>query len=232
MLRGVFFDLGGTLADISAWDSDEAYAYDLEVLKSLGCNLTLRQCREEFLKARRQLEKLCMGSPARHHSGIVFSTVCRNLGLEADPALAVSVDCRVLNELLKAAKVADGAIEVLEQVHASGRKTALVCNGAVMRTGMLIDRLGLRKFFDTVVISEEVGYEKCTGAPFRAALRRLKLLPEHVIMVGDDPYEDVEGAKKAGIKPVLLAAGRRKKCGAGFVIKSLKELPGLLARLQ
>ncbi len=210
MLRALFFDLGGTLVDISDWNSDEAFAYDLEVLHSLGTNLSLSQCRREFDKARLQLNALYKGSPKRHQTGLVFTTVCKNLGLSTDPKIAIETDYKVLNELLKKAKLAEGAIELLKWGKSKGMKLALITNGSIMRTNALIDRFGLRGYFDCVLISEEVGYEKSTGVPFKAALRKLGLFPEQVIMIGDNPEEDEAGAKKAGIKALLVESSGLK----------------------
>ena len=217
MMRAVFFDLGGTLLDISAWNSDEAYSYDLEVLQSLGSNLTIKQCKNEFMKARKKLNEMYKGSPKRHQTGLVFSTVCESLGLELDPRTSIETDYKILTELIKSAKLADNAIETLKLVKSKGLKTALLCNGSIMRTNLLIDRFGLRDFFDVIIISEEVGYEKSTGIPFKAALRKLSLQPDQAVMVGDNPEEDLEGAKKAGIKSVL---------------SNLEGLPRLLASIR
>ena len=66
------------------------------------------------------------------------------------------------------------------------------------------DELGLTPLFDTIVGSLAVGYEKPHKRIFEIALERLALAPEDVIHVGDMYVSDVVGARRAGIRPVLL----------------------------
>jgi putative hydrolase of the HAD superfamily len=120
-------------------------------------------------------------------------------------------------------------VEALEYVQSKGIAAALVCNGSIMRTNALIDRFGLRKFFRCILISEEVGYEKSTGVPFKAALRKLGLFAEQALAVGDNPEEDAEGAKKAHMRSVLVGNSAGK---ADFHISCISELPKVLPGIR
>ena len=64
----------------------------------------------------------------------------------------------------------------------------------------------LEGYFETVVVSDEVGVAKPDPRIFDIALRDAGLRPEEVAYVGDAP-EDVEGSLAAGLHPVLV---RRK----------------------
>ena len=66
---------------------------------------------------------------------------------------------------------------------------------------------GLTRWFDTVVVSGEIGVRKPDPAPFRLALERLGVLPERAVHVGDHPPHDEEGARAAGMRfePTPLA---------------------------
>ncbi|MGD9183271.1 MAG: HAD family hydrolase [Desulfobacterales bacterium] len=62
----------------------------------------------------------------------------------------------------------------------------------------------LDPFFDTIVISGDVGVKKPNPAIFSFALEQTGLSKNEVIYVGDTD-EDVAGAMAAGIRPILLS---------------------------
>jgi len=71
----------------------------------------------------------------------------------------------------------------------------------------LLADLGLRDHFDTVVISGDVGVSKPDPGIFHIALEETGLLAEEALHVGDS-REDVEGARAAGVTPVLIRRRR------------------------
>lgn len=66
----------------------------------------------------------------------------------------------------------------------------------------IIEQLKLAPFFETVVISGELGYRKPHPATFEKLTRDLDLPKETIFYVGDDPECDVAGARNAGLKPI------------------------------
>jgi putative hydrolase of the HAD superfamily len=64
--------------------------------------------------------------------------------------------------------------------------------------------LGINKFFNAVLISEEVGWRKPHIKIFQEALKRLRVTAEEAVYVGDSPAEDIMGAKAAGMKTVFV----------------------------
>ena len=66
-------------------------------------------------------------------------------------------------------------------------------------------RPGSRRSIDGALASAEVGSAKPDGAIFRAALELAGRAPEEAWHVGDTPEADVEGARAAGLRPILIA---------------------------
>ena len=85
---------------------------------------------------------------------------------------------------------------------------------------------GLTPLIDGALASAEVGSAKPDGAIFRAALRIAGTTPEQTWHVGDTPEADVDGARAAGITPVLIAREGERPPGA---VRSLTELIPLAA---
>ncbi|HYM38984.1 MAG TPA: HAD family hydrolase [Thermoplasmata archaeon] len=69
------------------------------------------------------------------------------------------------------------------------------------------DDLGVGKFFDDRVFSDEIGIRKPEPQIFEAALEHLGLRPEQVVHVGDDVLADVTGSKGVGMRAVWFNTG-------------------------
>lgn len=66
----------------------------------------------------------------------------------------------------------------------------------------ILERTGLTPFFDTILISGELGYRKPHSFVFEELARKLGIEKEKILFAGDDPEPDVHGAKRAGLNPV------------------------------
>lgn len=88
----------------------------------------------------------------------------------------------------------------------------------------------LQHFFNLVIAFEETKVGKLHELPFKLAIEKLKLKPEEIMMVGDDPRRDIRGAKKLGMITVLAKYGQifKGKIKADFEIKDISELLKIL----
>ena len=71
----------------------------------------------------------------------------------------------------------------------------------------VLDQAGLRELVDGVVTSAEAGAPKPGGAVFARALALARVTPDRAVHVGDSVAEDVDGARAAGIVPILIVRG-------------------------
>lgn len=99
--------------------------------------------------------------------------------------------------------VLPGVPEGLRALRALGLRLVVVSNsdGSAERG---LEEVGLRGFFDAVVDSFVVGYEKPDPRIFEHALGLASAAPERALHVGDLFHADVTGARAAGIHAVLL----------------------------
>ncbi len=86
---------------------------------------------------------------------------------------------------------------------------------------------GLASLLDGTVSSAAAGEPKPGPAAFRAGLALAGVTADEALHVGDSMEADVEGARAAGIRAVLLARGGDRPAGVEAV-GSLAELPSLL----
>jgi putative hydrolase of the HAD superfamily len=97
----------------------------------------------------------------------------------------------------------DDAAPALRALRGRGLKLVCVSNWDVSLPEVL-DRVKLLKHLDGVVTSADVGARKPDPRIFQAALRLARCEAAAALHVGDTPEEDLEGARAAGIRALLL----------------------------
>lgn len=205
-LSGVSFDCNGTLIHTPRMP----YIY-AEILTRHGLSVTgervaegFREVWEEF-ESHRQLghERYGRGPEDARRWWFGFLTrLCERLELEEPtPFTAAELFDRFAHA--DAWEVFPEVPEVLSELAERGLRLAVVSNWD-HRLPALLDRLGLGRFFNVVVYSQEVGAEKPEPLIFERALARLGLSPGAVLHVGDRAMEDVEGALGVGMRALYL----------------------------
>ena len=76
------------------------------------------------------------------------------------------------------------------------------------RLRMILEHLGLTKYFGHVFLSSELGADKPDPEIYRRALRLSGAQPNETLHAGDDPERDWEGATKAGLEIFRLERPR------------------------
>lgn len=150
--------------------------------------------------------------------------------LPAAPAVA-GLSAREMTEALLESLVFrpfEDVMPALAALRDAGASTVVVSNWDATLEVRLAE-LGLRSQLDAVVSSGAFGVAKPDPAIFLEALRLVGAAPEHAVHVGDSVADDVEGARAAGVEPVLLARdGPVSVAGDVRVISSLGELVELV----
>jgi len=88
---------------------------------------------------------------------------------------------------------------------------------------------GLGARLDGTITSAQAGAAKPDPSIFRAALAAAGVPASAAVHVGDSPREDVQGARAAGIEPILVLRGRGAAPPDVRTIRSLDELVELAA---
>lgn len=193
MLKGILFDLDGTLLD------RDASVRELVVAQHQRFSNALMTISSEVYVAR-VIELDCHGYG---NKTALYEQIAMDFGLPRSLAATLTADfwnnyhshCRSFADVLPA----------LAELHERGVKLGVITNGSVRTQEPVIACLGLRPLLDTVLISEREGVRKPDREIFNRALRRLDLSADEAWYVGDHPESDVEGAAAAG----LMAVWRR-----------------------
>lgn len=130
---------------------------------------------------------------------------------------------------------APGALGAIAWLHARGFALGVISNtgrtpGTVLRR--LLARAGLRDCFRVFSFSDEVGVRKPAPEIFRRTLTQAGVTPEGTVHLGDDPVNDVAGARAVGMRAIhYVPDGRPAAEPADAVLYHFSELPAVLARL-
>ncbi|HEV7241722.1 MAG TPA: HAD family hydrolase [Thermoanaerobaculia bacterium] len=125
-------------------------------------------------------------------------------------------------------KTVDGAEELLAALKARGLRVGLISNtgrtpGSVLRA--ILDQLKLAPSIDVMVFSNEHGECKPQASIFEELRRGLDVAYEEMMFVGDNPYVDVHGAQRLGIRGVLFDPPSRGTAVAPAVEHGLEIVP-------
>jgi putative hydrolase of the HAD superfamily len=118
------------------------------------------------------------------------------------------------------------AAPALRGLRADGHRLVVVSNWDCALPDWLAG-VGLLELVDGVVTSAEVGVAKPDARVFRRGLELAGTTAEESVHVGDSPDNDVEGARAAGIRAVLIRRDGEPPQGVES-IRSLRELAPLL----
>ena len=88
-------------------------------------------------------------------------------------------------------------LDVLKQLRE--RFQLVVISNFDGRLRLILQNLGISKYFAHVFISSELGADKPDPEIFRRALKEMHLDADEVLHVGDDPERDWKAAKEAGL---------------------------------
>lgn len=198
-LRVVFFDVHDTLIycrlsppEIFTQICDEAgITVPLELVKRAYPSLDELKAR----RARHQGDEDAFW--LRFNSGLL-----RELGIDnPDGALA-----RTLVEGFKDVRwwrAFPDAVPTLSTLQRAGYRLGVIANARDLVEGRL-QHTRLTDYFETMTYSHEAGCEKPDPGIFELALARMGCHPQEAVHVGDRLVEDVEGARGAGLRPILL----------------------------
>lgn len=134
--------------------------------------------------------------------------------------------------IVKDMRLYPDSIRFLRALKKEGYKLALVSNAANdIAVKEAAKRLGVAKFFDTLVISSQVEIRKPGLAIFMRALKDLNVKPSEAAFIGDSMSKDVIGAKKVPMKTILIIRQSKKikQSISDAKVKTLTEAAEVLA---
>jgi phosphoglycolate phosphatase len=217
-VEAVLFDFEGTLVDLQ-WNLQGAVDETLEMLRTLGFPIQRLQGMKYstlVLEAVRIAQEMGQSTDrVREKIGAIYDRFDEDAFTRWHPR--------------------EGSKDLLSVLKTKGMEIGLVSNVGRKVLEKAILKLDLRPFFNVVVSRNDVQYMKPSGEGLTLALRRLQVPKEKALYVGDS-LDDVQAAKAAGVKVIILMAKESSKtellsAGPDQLIYHFNELLSLLTKV-
>jgi phosphoglycolate phosphatase len=227
LLRGIIFDLDGTLISLHV----DGAAFRREIAQELGLGgfrMDLIEAHSKGLyvqdildMARSQIEEGLVKADYEHVRVRTF---------QALDALEL--------EWIRHSQLLPGAEAILSRLSSEGKAPitlALLTNSGRAATRYAMEHLGFKRYFPRSFTRDDLPVMKPRPEGISTALKELGLGKGEVLYVGDSPT-DIMASRAAGIRIASVATGRYdvealRKLGPDYTLGSLSELENLIPRL-
>ncbi len=128
----------------------------------------------------------------------------------------------------------DDVIPSLNALQRKNIKIGLLSNTAIPGDMMneVLERLQILDYFSFTLYSSDMGFRKPHPSAFELAVSLFNMKPSQIVMVGDQPEEDIKGAAASGLKAVRIdrtaVYPQKKPAKNSRVIASLSELLSMI----
>lgn len=213
-IKGILFDLYGTLIDIETDESmEEIYRAIAHFLTYEGISMRRGEVRDLYWRILKQQKE---ESPERYpeiNVVTIWDTFLERQGIHV-----ASVRTRVGSILSYIHRgISRKRLQLYPEV-----LSVLDSLGSIYQIGIVSDAqpsyalaemqaVGLGGYFDPIVISADSGFRKPDQRLFLSALDVMRLKPSEVVYVGNDMYRDIYGAGQAGMKTIFVDSNQGEK---------------------
>jgi putative hydrolase of the HAD superfamily len=233
MVRAVIFDFIGTLSIVEGYEYDESVQRMYRSLRESGVCVDFDSFSEVFEEVHQKYAIVRYEKLVEVNTVVWLCETLTRLGFQCevkDEVVKRAVDSFYENYLdsLKARVDAKQTVKTLAAKYTLG----LVSNfthAPVIYAGLR--KIGLNQFFNAILVSAEVGWRKPHSKIFEEALKRLVVKAEEAIFVGDNPIDDIQGAKNIGMKAIFIPSQfsslediQKAPCQPDSIIRELREL--------
>jgi len=190
-----------------------------------------------FKEAHKQI-KIRLGQTAASHNRLLyFQRMLEIMGLGSQVLLSLDFEQTYWRTFLASATLFDNVKELLDDLRLMGIPIATVTDLTSQIQFRKMVYFGLDCYFNFIVTSEEAGYDKPHEAPFQIALEKMQPKGDCIWMIGDNPIQDIRGAKKNINAVTLQKIHEGVELGEGTntpdaSFKEFKELRRFIAKLS
>jgi putative hydrolase of the HAD superfamily len=205
MIKAIFFDAVGTLFYLTKTVGDH-YAY---VGREVGLDLNAQDLERAFHVAWKQMPHRAAINGPRENDDKGWWRELVNVVLDQVAPSLSEFDRDNFFEIAYEHFAEAGVWELYPEVVDVLEKLRPLFKLAVIsnfdgRLRLILQQLGISKFFAHVFLSSELGVDKPDPEIFRRALKFIDLKPNEVLHVGDDSERDWNAAAEAGLSVFKL----------------------------
>jgi len=203
--KAVLFDLDNTLYDYYVPHEKALNATFSELRKVIKISKTRFRYLYKISKA--EVQRELSGTASSHNRVLYFQRLIEKTHNTVKPNIILKLYEIYWGTFLKNMKPFKESLKTLNEIKKRGIGIGVVSDMTTRIQLKKLKRLGISKYVDYLITSEESGSEKPHSIMFLLALNKLKVSPEEAIMVGDNTIADIEGANSIGLHSVLIKHG-------------------------
>lgn len=191
---------------------------------------------QAYDEARKQVKNRLMHTASSHSRLLYLQRMLEIMGLGSQVLLALDFEQTYWRTFLSNATLFDGVKDVLEDIRLLGIPTAIVTDLTAQIQFRKMVYFGLDHYFDYIVTSEEAGHDKPHQAPFQIAIDKMHPKGDCIWMIGDNPVNDIKGAREK-IRAITLqkihsgTEAGTGECAPNAFFRDFRELQALISKL-
>lgn len=236
IIKGIIFDINGTLADIhtNEW-IDDLYRVISNLLSYQGILLTPNAVKELYFQIMKEQRAAHTELHPEFDAVAIFRQIVTQHATDFTRCLPTAKLDQLpilLAETYRATsrfrlQLYPGVVDTLSQLQPK-YQLAAITDGQVAYALPELNAVGLSGIFDPIIVSGSFGYRKPDERLFSKVLAGMKMQASEVLFVGNDMYRDIFGAQKLGMKTVFFKSnqGTQEKAGVkpDYIIYNFPEL--------
>lgn len=226
-------------AKVVLFDLDDTL-YDYKNLKRLADNTAFsvigsdysKKASDLYEKAKENLRLLYTKKQITHNQfydrRTRYSILLDLLGIE-NTGLDIKMDDTFWKAIKKNIKPFDNSKKVLSDLE-KFYKLGIITNGLKWQQQLKLKHLNMTDYFDYFFTSEDAGIEKPNREFFEYVLNKFNDIQcNECMVVGNEPIDDIMGAKNAGMKTIFLNnKADLKDIVPDYEINDIRQLKGIL----
>ena len=206
LIKAIIFDFIGTLTNVKNYSLETSKIKLYKAIVEAGFNVSLEKFLDAYSDAHEKYRVIRYQELVEVTNAVWISEALNTLGFKTTPEdsrikMAVNV---FFEDYLDSLELRPCAKKMLEEA-SQDYKLGLISNftyAPVIYAGL--GKLCINQFFNTILISEDVGWRKPHIKIFKESLRRLNAKAQETVYVGDSPLEDIKGAQAIGMKTIFV----------------------------
>lgn len=223
MIRAIIFDIDNTLVDFMEM-KEKSLGPAVEAMIKKGLNLS----KEESLKRIYEIY-----SKYGMEYKLIFQEFLKQAGQYDYRILAAGI---IAYRDRREVKPYENMPGILSDLKKQGYKLAIVSDAPSLKAWLRLTYMGIEDMFDVVVAFDDTKLEKPAKLPFEKALAELGVHRDEVLMIGDMPHKDMEGARRMGFVSCFAAYGnsnvKPEDAGADYVARRPEDILDIVEGIQ
>lgn len=190
-----------------------------------------------FHESRKKVKLRLEGQGSSHSRLLYVQKMLEMLGLGSQVLLALDLEQTYWRTFLSNARLFNDVKELLDDIRILGIPACVVTDLTAQIQFRKLVYFGLENSFDYIVTSEEAGFDKPNEAQFKMALDKMRPEDKTIWMIGDNPINDIKGAKDSINATTLQKIHKGVDKGSGETqpdayFQEFSELRNIIKKLQ